>query len=90
MWDSSIAAPLLLKMLYKDLFEKLCPRIWKSNIPCGDIKENPVLLFYPEFCYGYGIGGSPELSEAIRHEESIFLGSYAPMRQSVIVMCFFQ
>ena len=23
-------------MLYKDLFEKLCPRIWKSNIPCAN------------------------------------------------------
>lgn len=53
--------------------------ILKQNIPvwdkyfatifvsCRDIKGNPALLFYPELCYGYGIGGPPELSEAVRY-----------------------
>ncbi len=27
--------------------KKLCPCVWKGNIPCGDLKGNPALLFYP-------------------------------------------
>ena len=44
------------------------PTLPICNIPCGNIKGNPALLFYPELCYGYRVGGSAELSESVRYD----------------------